>query len=293
MCQAQEELLCHNDQVHQAQQADQLWANNLQDEQLNFLAADLAKTNLFRQYQEQEAVLQQEIQQCKREVECIRKGLASLLVQTLQVLTPPNQQSWVRAGSQYGSTTRPQSVSRESLARAPVNMVSSDVINAHPLSHVSAKPPLFTAPSHLGRSDMGLSKGAEGSKHREKSKARGDAQRSKYLKNSRKWPKNLLHKSLGVQVNRDFRSSQLLLGIMFINHRQGHMLLLGSWGREFRSVGSANVEGKQLLILPPVPSRVSSNQAINMGGSLSNVAQGAISYIYSVPQVNCPDMEIF
>ena len=30
-----------------------------------------------------------------------------------------------------------------------------------------------------------------------------------------------------------------------------------------------------------------------MGGSLSNVAQGATSYISSVPQVNCPDMEIF
>ena len=53
MRQAQEELLCHNDQVHQAQQADQLWDNNLKDEQLNLLAADLAKTNLIHQYQEQ------------------------------------------------------------------------------------------------------------------------------------------------------------------------------------------------------------------------------------------------
>ena len=183
MRQAQEELLCHNDQVWQAEQADQLPANNLQEEHLNLLSADLAKTDLIRQYQEQEAVLQQEIQQCKREVERVRKGQASLLAQTSQVLTTPNQQSPVQAGSQYGSTTRPQSASRESLARAPVNMVSSDVIDARPLSQVSAKPLQFTTPSHLGRSDMGLSKGAEGSKHREKSKARGDAQRSKSLKN--------------------------------------------------------------------------------------------------------------
>ena len=56
------------------------------------------------------------------------------------------------------------------------------------------------------------------------------------FKTSRKWPKNLLHKSLGVQFDGDFRSSQLLLGIMFINHQQGHMLLLGSWGREFHIV---------------------------------------------------------
>ena len=59
------------------------------------------------------------------------------------------------------------------------------------------------------------------------------------------------------------------------------------------SVGSPTGEGKQLLTLPPVPSRVSSKQAINMGGSQSNIAQGATSYISSVPQVNCPDMEIF
>ena len=59
------------------------------------------------------------------------------------------------------------------------------------------------------------------------------------------------------------------------------------------SVGSPAVEGKQLLTLPPVSSRVSSKQALNMGGSLSNVAQGATSYISSVPQVNCTDMEIF
>ena len=71
------------------------------------------------------------------------------------------------------------------------------------------------------------------------------------------------------------------------------MLLLGSWGREFHSDGSPTVEEKQLLTLPPVPSRVSSKQAINMEGSLSNVAQGATSYISSVPQVNCPDKEIF
>ena len=87
MRQAQEELLCHNDQLQQAQQADQLRANNLQEEHLNLLSADLAKTDLIRQYQEQEAVLQQEIQQCKCEVECVRKGQASLLVQTSQVLT--------------------------------------------------------------------------------------------------------------------------------------------------------------------------------------------------------------
>ena len=95
MRQAQEELLCHNDQVRQAQQADQLRANNLQEEHLNLLSADLAKTDLIRQYQEQEAVLQQEIQQCKREVERVRKGQASLLAQTSQVLTTPNQQSRV------------------------------------------------------------------------------------------------------------------------------------------------------------------------------------------------------
>ena len=140
MHQAQEELLCHNDQVRQAQQADQLRANNLQEEHLNLLSADLAKTDLIRQYQEQEAVLQQEIQQCKREVERVRKDQASLLAQTSQVLTTPNQQLRVQVGSQYGSTTRPQSASRESLARAPVNMVSSDVIDAHPLSQVSTKP---------------------------------------------------------------------------------------------------------------------------------------------------------
>ena len=140
MRQAQEELLCHNDQVRQAQQADQLWANNLQEEHLNLLSADLAKTDLICQYQEQEAVLQQEIQQCKCEVERVRKGQASLLAQTSQVLTTPNQQSRVQVGSQYGSTTHPQSASRESLARAPVNMVSSDVIDACPLFQVSAKP---------------------------------------------------------------------------------------------------------------------------------------------------------
>ena len=165
MRQAQEELLCHNDQVQQAQQVDQLRANNLQVEHLNLLSADLAKTDLIRQYQDQEAVLQQEIQQCKRKVERVRKGQAFLIVQTSQVLTTPNQQSWVQAGSQYDSTTCPQSASRESLARAPVNMISSDVIDARPLSQVSAKPLQFTTPSHLGRSDMGLSKGAEGGKH--------------------------------------------------------------------------------------------------------------------------------
>ena len=164
MRQAQEELLCHNDQVRQAQ-ADQLRANNLQEEHLNLLSADLAKTDLIRQYQEQEVVLQQEIQQCKCEVEHVWKGQASLLAQTSQVLTTPNQQSRVPAGSQYGSTTHPQSASRESLARAPMNMVSSDVINARPLSQVSAKPLQFTNPSHLGRLDKGLSKGAEGGKH--------------------------------------------------------------------------------------------------------------------------------
>ena len=72
MHQAQEELLCHNDQVCQTQQADQLRANNLQEEHLNLLSADLAKTDLIRQYQEQEVVLQQEIQQCKCEVERVK-----------------------------------------------------------------------------------------------------------------------------------------------------------------------------------------------------------------------------
>ena len=86
-------------------------------------------------------------------------------MQTSQVLTTPNQQSRVQAGFQYGSTAHPQSASRESLAKAPGNMVSSNVIDAHPLSQASAQLFQFTTPSHLGRSDMGLSKGAEGGKH--------------------------------------------------------------------------------------------------------------------------------
>ena len=52
------------------------------NKQLNLLAADLAKTDLIRQYQEQEAVLQQEIQQCKHEVERVRKGQVSVIAQT-------------------------------------------------------------------------------------------------------------------------------------------------------------------------------------------------------------------
>ena len=294
MRQAQEKLLCHNDQVWQAQQADQLRANNLQEEHLNLLSADLAKTDLIRQYQEQEVVLQQEIQRCKREVERVRKGQASLLAQTSQVLTTPNQQSRVQAGSQYGSTTRPQSTSRESLARAPVNMVSSDVIDARPLSQVSAKPLQFTTPSHLGRSDMGLSKGAEGGKHQEKSKARGDAQRSKSLKNQSQMAQKSPSQESGDTIRRGL---QIISATTWDNVYQpsawAHAIARELGQGVLHSVGSPTGEGKQLLTLPPVPSRVSSKQAINMGGSQSNIAQGATSYISSVPQVNCPDMEIF
>ena len=178
MRQAQEELQCHNLQVRQAQQADQLRANTLQDKQLGLLEADIAKTELIRQYQEQEALLQQEIQQCKQEVERVRKGQTSLIAQTSQVPMTPSQQTRVPMGSQFGSNVRPQSTSRESLIKAPTHMVTSSVIDARPLSQVSAKPFQFATPSHLDGPNITPSKAAEGGKHRVK----GDAQRSKVLK---------------------------------------------------------------------------------------------------------------
>ena len=60
------------------------------------------------------------------------------------------------------------------------------------------------------------------------------------------------------------------------------------------SASSLTGEGNQFLTLPTVPSRVTKKQAGNVdAGFQGNVPQGAISYISSIPQVNCPDMQIF
>ena len=126
---------------------------------------------------------------------------------------------------------------------------------------------------------MGLSKGAEGDKHQEKSKARGDAQRSKSLKNQSQMAQKSPSQESEGTIQR---------GLQIIS-----ATTLDVYQPSARAHAIARELGQGVLTLPPVPSRVSSKQAINMGGSLSNIAQGATSYISSVPQVNCPDMEIF
>ena len=58
------------------------------------------------------------------------------------------------------------------------------------------------------------------------------------------------------------------------------------------NASSPTVNSKRVLTLPPVPSRIAGKHD-GGGGSQGNVPQGAISYISSVPQAPCPDMEIF
>ena len=109
-----------------------------------------------------------------------------------------------------------------------------------------------------------------------------------------KWPKNLLHKSLGGTIRWGLQIiSATTRGNVYQPSARSHAIARELGQGVPHSIGSPAMEGKQCLTLPPVPSRVSSKQAVNLEGSQSNVAQGAVSYISSVPQVNCPDMDIF
>ena len=185
MQQAQENLLCHSEQVRKAQHADQLRVNTLEKEQLELLEADLKKTELIRQYREQELLFQQEIQRCQQEVEQIKKGQAVKVAQTLQGLSTPVQPSQAQTGSQHGSTVRTKNASsRGSRAGVPVDLNSSKVIDARPISK-APKPFQFTqASSQHSGSPVTQSQGAIGGKQVGGSRDKGDILRSKSVRKS-------------------------------------------------------------------------------------------------------------
>ena len=72
---------------------------------------------------------------------------------------------------------------------------------------------------------------------------------------------------------------------------KGHALAKELGQGVSHSASSPIVDGKPVLTLPPRPSRMTSSKSRNLaGGSQSNLAQGATSYLSSV---KCPDMELF
>ena len=103
---------------------------------LNLMKADLEKTEKIRHYQAQQGVLEQEIQQCKQDVERLMKEQLANIAQTLSGSRTPSQQSQVPAESRLGSVAHShKSVSsRESHTRAPVDLGSSHVVDVRPLS---------------------------------------------------------------------------------------------------------------------------------------------------------------
>ena len=82
MYKAQEDLLCQTDQVRQAHQADRVEVKDLYQVNLNLMKADLQKMEKIRHYQAQQGVLEQEIQQCKQDVERLMKEQLAYIAQT-------------------------------------------------------------------------------------------------------------------------------------------------------------------------------------------------------------------
>ena len=153
MRKAQEDLLCQTDQVRQAHQADQVEVKDLYQANLNLMKADLEKMEKIRHYQAQQGVLEQEIQQCRQDVEHLMKEQLANLAQTLHGSRTPSQQSQVPAESHQGSVAHSQksASSRESHTRGPVDLGSSHVIDARPLSQALTKPFQFaTSSQHSG-----------------------------------------------------------------------------------------------------------------------------------------------
>ena len=297
MRKAQEDLLCHTDQVRQARHTEQVEVKDLYKENLDLMKADLEKTEQICQYQAQQVVLEQEIQKCRQDVERLMKEQLANLAQTARVPRTPSQQSQVPAESHPGSVAHSQKSvsSRESCTRAPVDLGSSHVINARPLSQALAKPFQFATPSHSSGLAVAQSQGAVGGKHVKRGKAKGDPEQIKSLQKI----SQVTHKSPSQESGSTIRRGIKIISAtapdnIYHPSGRGHALAKELGQGVSRNTSSPMVEGKPVLTLPPIPSRMTSSKTRSMaGGSQSNLAQGATSYISSVPPVKCPDMEIF
>ena len=138
---------------------------------LNLMKADLEKMEKIRHYQAQQGVLEQEIaeKQCKQDVERLMKEQLANIVQTSRGSRTPSQQSQVPAESRLGSVAHSHKsvFSRESHTRVPVDLGSSHVIDARPLSQALTKPFQFATSSQHSGVVASQSQGGE------KGKARG------------------------------------------------------------------------------------------------------------------------
>ena len=185
--------------------------------------------------------------------------------------------------------------SRESRTRAPADLGSSHVINAHPLSQAPAKPFQFATSSHSHGLAVAQSQGVVGGKHVERGKAKGDPERVKSLQKSSK----VIHKSPSQESGSTIRRGIKIISAtapdnIYHPSGRGHALAKELGQGVSHSASSPMVEGKPVLTLPPLPSRMTGSKTWStVGGSQSNLAQGAISYISSVPPAKCPDMETF
>ena len=121
----QEELLRRNERVKEAQRDDQLWAKNLQEENMKLLAADLEKVKLIHQYQDQQAALQQELLQYKYEVERVKRARDSLTMSGARVSEIPIHETSVgsQMESHHGSSVHSKGV--------------PPVIDAHPIQQTT------------------------------------------------------------------------------------------------------------------------------------------------------------
>ena len=122
-------------------------------------------------------MLEQEIQQCKQDVERLMKEQLANIAQTSRVPRTPSQPSQVPAESRPGSVARSHKSmsSRESCTRAPADLGSSHVIDARPLSQAPDEPFRFATPSHLTQLVATQSQGGG------RSKAKGDPRTVKVL----------------------------------------------------------------------------------------------------------------
>ena len=288
MCKAQEDLLCQTDQVRQAHQADRVEVKDLYQANLNLMKVDLEKTEKIRHYQAQQGVLEQEIQQCKQDVECLMKEQLPNITQTLRGLRTPSQQSQVPAESHLGSVAHSHKSAspRESHTRAPVDLGSSHIIDAHPLSQALTKPFQFATSSQHSGVAASQSQGGE------KGKARGGPERVQSLKKSAKVTPSSPSQDLGSTIWRGIKIiSATAPDNIYHPSGRGHAIGKGLGQGVSHSASSPIVGEKPVLTLPPRPSRTTSSKSQNLpAGSQSNFAQGATSYLSSV---KCPDMELF
>ena len=153
-------------------------------------------------------------------------------------------------------------------------------------SQAPAKPFQFATPSQHSRVAASQSQGGE------RGRARGATERLQSLQKSSK----VTHKSPLQDLGSTIQCGTKIISAtspynIYHPSGKGHALAKELGQGVSCSGSSLIIEGKPVLTLPPRPLQMVSSKSLNVaGGSQSNLAQGATSYL---SLVKCPDMELF